>query len=109
MLTEDELKGINADKVVDARGTACPGPLLAVKRSIAEVNVEGTMEVLSSDAGTKRDVPKWAKKMGHEYLGCLEEAGYFKIFLKEIHLYILIYEEGCIVYFINLIILNREN
>jgi tRNA 2-thiouridine synthesizing protein A len=82
MLSVDELKTISADKVVDARGTSCPGPLLAAKRAIAEVKREGIMEVLSSDEGTKRDIPKWSAKMGHDYLGCLEESGYFRIFLK---------------------------
>ncbi len=81
-LSPDELKALKADKVVDARGTSCPGPLLAAKRAIAEVPVGGIMEVLSSDAGTKRDIPLWAKKVGHEYLGTIEDAGYFRIFLK---------------------------
>lgn len=83
MSEENDLKNIKADKVVDARGTACPGPLLAAKRSIAEVEINQVMEILSSDEGTKRDIPRWAGKMGHEYLGCVEEAGYFRIFLKK--------------------------
>ena len=82
-MTEEELKSITVDKVVDARGTACPGPLLAAKQKIAEVQSEQVMEVQSTDAGTKRDIPKWCNKMGHEYLGTVEEAGYFRIFLKK--------------------------
>lgn len=83
MLTNEELQNIKSDKVVDARGTACPGPLLAAKRSIAEVKVDEIMEVWSADAGTKRDIPKWAAKMGHDYLGCVDEAGYFKLYIKK--------------------------
>jgi len=82
-MTEDELKNLTADKVVDARGTACPGPLLAAKQKIAEVQSGQVMEVQSTDVGTKRDIPKWCNKMGHEYLGTVEEAGYFKIFFKK--------------------------
>ncbi|HDJ22488.1 MAG: SirA family protein [Candidatus Aminicenantes bacterium 4484_214] len=81
-MNEEELRNLEVDKVVDARGTSCPGPLLAAKRSIAEVKVGGIMEILSSDAGTKRDVPLWAKKVGHEYLGTLDEPGYFRLFIK---------------------------
>ncbi len=69
-------------KTVDARGTACPGPLLEAKRAIAAVPVGGIMEVLSSDAGTNEDIPLWAKKVGHEYLGNAEEAGYWRLFVK---------------------------
>jgi len=67
---------------VDARGTSCPGPLLAAKRAISEVPVGGILEVLSSDPGTKRDLPLWAKKAGHQYLGTIEEPGYWRIFVK---------------------------
>ncbi len=81
-MTTDELKNLRADKVVDARGTSCPGPLLAAKRSITEVPVGGIMELLSADTGTKRDVPLWAAKMGHEFLGVVDEPGYERIFVK---------------------------
>jgi len=81
-MTEDELRDLKSNKLIDARGTSCPGPLLAVKRSITEVPINEIMEVLSSDAGTKRDIPKWSEKMGHEYLGTIEEAGYWRLFLK---------------------------
>jgi tRNA 2-thiouridine synthesizing protein A len=81
-MAEAELKNLKVDKVVDARGTACPGPLLEAKRSMAQVKVGGTMAVLSSDSGTNKDIPLWAKKMGHEYLGTLEEPGYWRIFVK---------------------------
>jgi tRNA 2-thiouridine synthesizing protein A len=83
MMTTEELKKLKADKVVDARGTACPGPLLAVKQAIADVPDGGIMEILSSDEGTKKDVPRWAEKRGYQYLGDFEESGYFTIYLKK--------------------------
>ncbi|HEQ98273.1 MAG TPA: sulfurtransferase TusA family protein [candidate division Zixibacteria bacterium] len=77
-----QLNELKADKVVDARGTACPGPLLEAKRAMASVPMGGIMEVLSSDEGTNEDIPLWAKKVGHEYLGNIAEAGYWRIFVK---------------------------
>lgn len=82
-LSTEELKDLQADKAVDARGTSCPGPLLAAKRSIAEVPIGGVLEVLSSDPGTNRDIPLWAQKMSYEHLGILEEPGYWRIFVKK--------------------------
>ena len=77
-----DLLTLTVSKTVDARGTACPGPLLEAKRAIAAVPVGGIMEVLSSDAGTNEDIPLWAKKVGHEFLGTVEEAGYWRLFVK---------------------------
>lgn len=82
-MTTEELTGLDIAKVVDARGTACPGPLLAAKKAIGELEAGEIMEVLSADAGTKRDIPKWANKKGHEYLGDVEEDGYFKLYLRK--------------------------
>lgn len=82
-MTSEELQALQIDRTVDARGTACPGPLLEAKKAIGTISSGQIMEVLSADEGTKRDVPKWANKKGHDYLGTIEEAGYFKIYLKK--------------------------
>jgi tRNA 2-thiouridine synthesizing protein A len=77
-----DLSTMTVNKTVDARGTACPGPLLEAKRAMAAVPMGGIMEILSSDAGTREDIPLWAKKVGHEFLGDVEEAGYWRLFVK---------------------------
>ena len=82
-MTTAEIITLTVNKTVDARGTACPGPLLEAKKAIGTINSGEIMEILSADEGTKRDIPKWANKKGHEYLGTLEDSGYFKIYLKK--------------------------
>ncbi len=82
-MNAEELKALNVDVVIDARGTACPGPLLEAKRGMAKVPKNGgIMEVLSSDVGTNDDIPLWSNKMKHEYLGNIEEAGYWRLFVR---------------------------
>lgn len=76
-----ELLKIQAAKVVDARGTACPGPLLEAKKAIGAVAVGKTIEIWSGDPSTKNDLPKWAAKVGHEYLGAIQAEGYDRIFV----------------------------
>lgn len=82
-MNPEELKKIRADKVVDARGMACPGPLLEAKKTITGMAVGQTMEVLSSDEGTNNDIPLWAKKMQYEHLGTVEDAGFWRLFVKK--------------------------
>lgn len=76
-----DLENLSVAKVVDARGSACPGPLLEAKKSIGAVSIGETIEVLSGDPSTKADIPRWATKVGHEYLGSLEGEGYDRIFI----------------------------
>ena len=82
-MTDEELRALEADVTVDARGTACPGPLLEAKRAMAKVAKNGgILEVLSSDEGTNDDIPLWAKKVQHDFLGVVEEAGFWRLFVK---------------------------
>ncbi len=76
-----DLNSIKVACSVDARGSACPGPLLEAKKGIGKVKVGEVLEVLSNDPGTKNDLPIWAKKVGHEYLGHTSMAGYDKLFI----------------------------
>ncbi len=79
----DELEDLEPKKIVDARGSACPGPLLEAKKGIGSVTVGEVLEIRSSDKGTRNDIPIWANKVGHEFLGSLEaEEGYDRLFVK---------------------------
>lgn len=82
-MTDQELKSVTIGRSIDARGTACPGPLLEAKKHIGSLASGDVMEILSADEGTKSDIPKWCGKQGHEYLGALEENGYFKVYMKK--------------------------
>ena len=79
-----DLTSLQADKLVDARGTSCPGPILAAKKGMPGAKVGEIMEVLATDSTTLKDLPAWSKKMGHEYLGHVEEAGYWKLFVRKL-------------------------
>ena len=80
-MSDVDLQSIQPAKVVDARGMACPGPLLEVKKSIGTVQIGETIEVLSGDPSTKNDLPKWAGKVGHKFLGALQGEGYDRLFI----------------------------
>ncbi|MCB8920299.1 MAG: sulfurtransferase TusA family protein [Ardenticatenaceae bacterium] len=78
-----DLSEVQAAKVVDARGSACPGPLLEAKKGIGSIKVGEVLEIWSGDERTKQDIPRWSKKVGHEFLGHLvAEGGYDRIFIK---------------------------
>jgi TusA-related sulfurtransferase len=81
-MSELNLNTIEASSTVDARGSACPGPLLEAKKGIGKVRVGEVLEVYSNDSGTRTDIPAWANKVGHEYLGIVEAEGYDKHFVR---------------------------
>ena len=75
---------IKIDKVVDARGAYCPGPLMELIRVIKSEPVGTVISVYSSDKGSAKDIPAWAAKAKQEYIGTEETDGYWTIVVKKI-------------------------
>ena len=81
-MTAVELTSLHAAKTADARAMACPGPLLEAKKSIGNVKVGEVLEIWSGDPSTKRDMPAWCQKVGHEFLGVIAADGYDRLFIR---------------------------
>ena len=66
---------VQIDQTIDARGMACPGPLMNLIAAIRQGQVGQVFEVLSSDEGSKTDIPAWVAKAKHELVEVVAEAG----------------------------------
>lgn len=77
-----ELGTLTAAEIIDARGAACPGPLLEAKKGMGKAAMGDVIEVWSSDPVTKSDIGAWAGKVGHEFLGVIEDDGYDRVFIR---------------------------
>jgi TusA-related sulfurtransferase len=84
ILSETDVAGITAAKIVDARGAACPGPLLEAKKAMGTVAVGEVLELWSTDSQTKNDVSAWSGKVGHEFLGIADAQGYERVFVRRV-------------------------
>jgi TusA-related sulfurtransferase len=70
-------------RLVDARGSYCPGPLMELIRAIRECQVGDVIAVRSSDRGSRTDIPKWIEKAGHRLVGVFENDGYDEIVVEK--------------------------
>lgn len=70
-------------KIVDARNTFCPGPLMELIANMKQVQVGDVIELLSTDEGSAADVPEWVKKVGHEMLGSEQVEGIWHIKVRK--------------------------
>ena len=68
---------MNADKILDAKGLACPMPIVKTKKAMNELESGQVLEVLATDKGAKSDLTAWAKSGGHELLDHKEENNVF--------------------------------
>ncbi|API91347.1 UPF0033 protein YrkI [Virgibacillus pantothenticus] len=74
---------MEAVKVLDAKGLACPMPVVRTKKAIEEINSGEILEVHTTDQGSKSDLTAWAKSGGHELVKEAEEGDVFKFWIKK--------------------------
>jgi TusA-related sulfurtransferase len=72
-----------ATRIVDARGSFCPGPLMELIRGIRESQVGDVLAVRSSDKGSRIDIPKWIEKAGHRLISVQSLDGYDEIVVQK--------------------------
>lgn len=72
-------------RTIDARGSYCPGPLMELIRAIRESAPGDVIAVLSSDRGSKIDIPKWVEKANHRLVGVFTREGHDEIVVEKTH------------------------
>lgn len=74
---------VQVDRSIDARGMACPGPLMNLIGAIRQGQVGQVFEVLSSDEGSKTDIPAWVAKAKHELVEVRQEEGFARFIVRK--------------------------
>ncbi|MCZ8518237.1 MULTISPECIES: sulfurtransferase TusA family protein [Paenibacillus] len=74
---------IKANAVVDAKGLACPMPIVRTKKAMNDLHPGSVMEVQATDKGSTADIRAWSESAGHQYLGTVEEGGTLKHYLRK--------------------------
>mgnify|MGYP006279971677 CR=1 FL=1 len=63
---------IEPDDTVDARGAACPGPLMDLIGAVRGADSGDVVRLLSDSDGSLTDVPEWAEEAGNELIAVEE-------------------------------------
>ncbi|MBI5887358.1 MAG: sulfurtransferase TusA family protein [Deltaproteobacteria bacterium] len=72
-----------ANKTIDVRGLACPMPSVKTALALEGMAAGETLEVVTDDPVSKKDLPVWAQSTGNTLLGMKEEAAVVRIYLKK--------------------------
>jgi rhodanese-related sulfurtransferase/TusA-related sulfurtransferase len=76
----DKLK---ANVILDAKGLACPMPIVKTKKAMVGIEAGQVLEVQATDKGSKADLKAWSESTGHQYLGTLEEGDVLKHYIRK--------------------------
>lgn len=70
-MTADDDSGMvveEYDREVDARGLACPLPILRAKKALAEMQSGQILKIVCTDRGSVRDFQAFSKQTGNDLL-----------------------------------------
>jgi len=74
---------IKTDSVLDAKGLACPMPIVKTKKAMNGLESGEVLEIQATDKGSTADLKAWAQSTGHQYLGTVEEGTVLKHYLRK--------------------------
>ncbi|MEH6941712.1 sulfurtransferase TusA family protein [Bacillus sp. JJ722] len=74
---------IKVDVTLDAKGLACPMPIVKTKKTMNTLEAGQVLEVEATDKGSKADMKAWAESTGHQYIGTIEEGDVLKHYLRK--------------------------
>ncbi|MDA1680584.1 MULTISPECIES: sulfurtransferase TusA family protein [unclassified Bacillus cereus group] len=74
---------MNVKQVLDAKGLACPMPIVRTKKAMDTLQTGEVLEVHVTDKGSVKDIPAWANKGGHDIIKHEEAADVLKFWIKK--------------------------
>ncbi|WP_223590256.1 sulfurtransferase TusA family protein [Neobacillus bataviensis] len=77
------MNNIKVNVTLDAKGLACPMPIVRTKKAMNNLVAGQVLEVQATDKGSRADMKAWSESSGHQYLGTIEEGEVLKHYLRK--------------------------
>jgi tRNA 2-thiouridine synthesizing protein A len=74
---------MKSDQTLDCFGLLCPMPIIQTAKKMKELKVGEVLEIVSTDAGIKSDMPAWCKMSGQEFLGLEEDGELIRVYVRK--------------------------
>ncbi|MGM0889429.1 MAG: sulfurtransferase TusA family protein [Bacillota bacterium] len=74
---------MNSDKMLDAKGLACPMPIVKTRKAMNDLQTGQVLEIHVTDKGAKADLAAWSKSGGHELVEMEEENDILKFWIRK--------------------------
>ena len=69
-------------KILESRGSFCPGPLSELVKAYRSAKEGDLIEVWATDPAAKPDIQSWTSRTGNQLVEVVEETGYTRILVK---------------------------
>lgn len=63
---------MDADVELDCKGLSCPMPMVKMAKAMKKMKSGEVLAMAGTDPGSKKDVPTWCDRGGHELLDTVD-------------------------------------
>ena len=74
---------IDINQELDCSGLSCPMPMLKLGKTMKKMNSGEIIHMIATDPGSKKDVPDWVQKNGHDMIKNEIIDGKFHYYVKK--------------------------
>ena len=74
---------IQIDRTLDAKGLACPMPIVKTAQLMKSMPSGETLEVTSTDPGSIKDFAAWSRSTGNPLLDSSSDAAVYRFVLRK--------------------------
>lgn len=83
MDTNSDTTDVDPAETVDARGAACPGPLMDLIGAIRAVESGSVVRLMSDNEQSLTDVREWAEEAGNDLLAVEENDDHYEFYVEK--------------------------
>ncbi len=80
---EKEKNNIKPDRVLDCVGLYCPVPIFNTTQEMEKMHTGEVLEIITDDPAAVQDIPRWAKRTGHEFLKLFKEGEHYHFLIRK--------------------------
>jgi len=73
---------VNFDKELDARGLACPLPIVKTRKALSDMASGQVLKVTATDSGSMADMAAFSEQTGNQLLSSAQQGSTYVFFLK---------------------------
>ena len=73
-----------ANEVLDASGLNCPMPILKTKKALSKMDSGKVLEVISTDAGSVKDIEAFCNQTGNKLVSVTEDGGKYVFTIERV-------------------------
>ena len=71
------------DRMLDCIGLFCPIPIFNTTQEMEKIEIGQVLEMVTDDPAAVQDIPRWAKRAGHQFLKLFKEGEHYHFLLRK--------------------------